>query len=239
MKFAQICHIKMFCFFYCPGGNCFVFIILTTVVSIWWWLHQADSWTCCRRRWSASTSAATWLWMKLTGWLTWVLRKTSGPSSLISGWVLQQISSSQCLYNCKCKVYQNCFDRFFIKGQRQTLLFSATMPKKIQNFAKSALVKPITINVGRAGAASLDVIQVCSSLSVTDHCRPSLRFAVCVINLTLLLCLCTGSGICQRGSQDGVPAGVFAENSTSGEYFDCNKLMCAKGLKDKHRFFKN
>ncbi len=33
------------------------------------------------------------------------------------------------------------------------------MPKKIQNFAKSALVKPITVNVGRAGAASLDVIQ--------------------------------------------------------------------------------
>lgn len=46
------------------------------------------------------------------------------------------------------------------QGQRQTLLFSATMPKKIQNFAKSALVKPVTINVGRAGAASLDVIQV-------------------------------------------------------------------------------
>ena len=33
------------------------------------------------------------------------------------------------------------------------------MPKKIQNFARSALVKPVTINVGRAGAASLDVIQ--------------------------------------------------------------------------------
>ncbi|CAB4039999.1 probable ATP-dependent RNA helicase DDX41, partial [Paramuricea clavata] len=48
----------------------------------------------------------------------------------------------------------------YFKCQRQTLLFSATMPKKIQNFAKSALVKPITINVGRAGAASLDVIQV-------------------------------------------------------------------------------
>jgi len=45
------------------------------------------------------------------------------------------------------------------KAQRQTLLFSATMPKKIQNFAKSALVKPITINVGRAGAASLFVKQ--------------------------------------------------------------------------------
>lgn len=47
----------------------------------------------------------------------------------------------------------------FFKGQRQALLFSATMPKKIQNFARSALVKPITVNVGRAGAASLDVVQ--------------------------------------------------------------------------------
>lgn len=47
----------------------------------------------------------------------------------------------------------------YFKGQRQTLLFSATMPKKIQNFARSALVKPITVNVGRAGAASLDVVQ--------------------------------------------------------------------------------
>lgn len=48
----------------------------------------------------------------------------------------------------------------FFKSQRQSLLFSATMPKKIQNFALSALVQPITVNVGRAGAASLDVIQV-------------------------------------------------------------------------------
>jgi len=46
-----------------------------------------------------------------------------------------------------------------MQGQRQTLLFSATMPKKIQNFARSALVKPITVNVGRAGAASMDVVQ--------------------------------------------------------------------------------
>ncbi len=33
------------------------------------------------------------------------------------------------------------------------------MPKKIQNFAKSALVKPVVVNVGRAGAASLNVRQ--------------------------------------------------------------------------------
>ena len=45
------------------------------------------------------------------------------------------------------------------QSQRQTLLFSATMPQKIQDFARTALVKPIIVNVGRAGAANLDVIQ--------------------------------------------------------------------------------
>lgn len=33
------------------------------------------------------------------------------------------------------------------------------MPKKIQDFAKTALVDAVVINVGRAGAANLDVIQ--------------------------------------------------------------------------------
>ena len=47
----------------------------------------------------------------------------------------------------------------YFKGQRQTLLFSATMPLKIRKFAESALVQPVVVNVGRAGAANLDVIQ--------------------------------------------------------------------------------
>ena len=47
----------------------------------------------------------------------------------------------------------------YFTHQRQTLMFSATMPKKIQNFAQTALVRPVTVNVGRAGAANLDVIQ--------------------------------------------------------------------------------
>ena len=47
----------------------------------------------------------------------------------------------------------------FFKGQRQTLIFSATMPKKFQQFAQETLVRPVVVNVGRAGAASLDVIQ--------------------------------------------------------------------------------
>ncbi|KAF8964643.1 P-loop containing nucleoside triphosphate hydrolase protein [Flammula alnicola] len=48
----------------------------------------------------------------------------------------------------------------FFKNQRQTLLFSATMPKKIQDFARESLIKPVLVNVGRAGAANLDVLQV-------------------------------------------------------------------------------
>ena len=47
----------------------------------------------------------------------------------------------------------------FFKHQRQTLLFSATMPLKIREFAASALVKPVTVNVGRAGSANLNVLQ--------------------------------------------------------------------------------
>ena len=43
--------------------------------------------------------------------------------------------------------------------QRQTLIFSATMPEKVQFFARNSLVKPVVVNVGRAGATSLDVIQ--------------------------------------------------------------------------------
>ena len=45
------------------------------------------------------------------------------------------------------------------KRQRQTVLFSATMPQKIRDFARHTLVRPLVVNVGRAGAASLDVVQ--------------------------------------------------------------------------------
>ncbi|KAF8558434.1 P-loop containing nucleoside triphosphate hydrolase protein [Imleria badia] len=48
----------------------------------------------------------------------------------------------------------------FFKRQRQTLLFSATMPRKIQDFAQQSLVRPVLVNVGRAGAANLDVLQI-------------------------------------------------------------------------------
>lgn len=47
----------------------------------------------------------------------------------------------------------------YFKHQRQTLLFSATMPVKIRDFAQQSLIKPFILNIGRAGAASLDIIQ--------------------------------------------------------------------------------
>jgi hypothetical protein len=34
------------------------------------------------------------------------------------------------------------------------------MPRKIQDFAQQSLIRPILVNVGRAGAANLDVLQV-------------------------------------------------------------------------------
>lgn len=48
----------------------------------------------------------------------------------------------------------------YFKFQRQTVFFSATMPRKIQNFALSAMVSPVTVNVsGRAGAANKRIRQ--------------------------------------------------------------------------------
>lgn len=47
----------------------------------------------------------------------------------------------------------------FFVAPKQTVLFSATMPKTIQAFAKSALNNAIEVNVGRAGAANLNVLQ--------------------------------------------------------------------------------
>jgi superfamily II DNA/RNA helicase len=81
----------------------------------------------------------------------------------------------------------------YFKGQRQTLMFSATMPQKIKAFAESALVDPVTVNVGRAGAANLDVIQVrgCNTqlhlqlwqlMSLPDeHCLESLLICICLL----------------------------------------------------------
>lgn len=56
----------------------------------------------------------------------------------------------------------------FFPPRRQTLLFSATMPRKIREFAAQSLVRPVVISAGRAGAVSLHV-QQCVELVAPDE----------------------------------------------------------------------
>lgn len=49
------------------------------------------------------------------------------------------------------------------QGQRQTILFSATMPDSLKTFGETALVNPCLINVGRAGAGMSAVMDISSS----------------------------------------------------------------------------
>jgi ATP-dependent RNA helicase DDX41 len=94
----------------------------------------------------------------------------------------------------------------YFKGQRQTLLFSATMPLKIRKFAESALVAPIVVNVGRAGAANLDVIQE------VEYVKQEAKIVY------LLECL-------QKTSP---PVLVFAENKTDVD--DIHEYLLLKGV---------
>ena len=95
----------------------------------------------------------------------------------------------------------------YFTAQRQTLLFSATMPKKIQNFAMSALVSPVTVNVGRAGAANKDVIQE------VEYVMPEAR--ICY----LLRCL----------QKTAPPVLVFAEKKSDVD--DMHEYLLLKGVK--------
>jgi superfamily II DNA/RNA helicase len=71
----------------------------------------------------------------------------------------------------------------FFKAQRQTVMFSATMPDKIRAFAESALVQPVTVNVSRAGAANLSVLQVHARGSASS---PVLAKLTKIVSITLL-----------------------------------------------------
>ncbi|CAJ0760246.1 14969_t:CDS:10 [Entrophospora sp. SA101] len=94
----------------------------------------------------------------------------------------------------------------YFTSQRQTLLYSATMPKKIQDFARSALVKPVIVNVGRAGAANLDVIQE------VEYVKPEAKMVY------LLECL----------QKTPPPVLVFAENKHDVD--DIHEYLLLKGV---------
>ena len=91
------------------------------------------------------------------------------PGRLISSLRSQLINFDNCKYVCMDEAdrlldigfeddVRQVFD-YFKPMPRQTVLFSATMPEKVQQFAKTSLLEPLIVNVGRAGAANLDVVQ--------------------------------------------------------------------------------
>lgn len=47
-----------------------------------------------------------------------------------------------------------------IQPNRQMLLFSATMPPRVERLARDALSSPIRITVGEVGAANEDICQL-------------------------------------------------------------------------------
>ncbi|KAJ2795226.1 DEAD-box ATP-dependent RNA helicase 35, partial [Coemansia guatemalensis] len=94
----------------------------------------------------------------------------------------------------------------YFKRQRQTVLFSATMPRKIQDFARSALVKPVVVNVSRAGAANMDIIQE------VEYVKPEMRVTY------LLECL----------QKTAPPVVVFAENKHDVD--DILEYLLLKGV---------
>lgn len=99
---------------------------------------------------------------------------------------------------------QNIFS--FFSRQRQTLLFSATMPEKVQKFAREALVQPVVVNVGRAGAANLDVIQE------VEYVKDDMKI------LYILECL----------QKTAPPVIVFAENKSDVD--SINEYLLLKGV---------
>jgi ATP-dependent RNA helicase DDX41 len=94
----------------------------------------------------------------------------------------------------------------YFEHQRQTLIFSATMPKKIQDFARSALVKPVVVNVGRAGAANLDVVQD------VEYVKPEMRM------MSLLTAL----------QKTGPPVVIFADSKRDVD--EIHEYLLLKGV---------
>ncbi len=57
-----------------------------------------------------------------------------------------------------------------VRPDRQTLLFSATLPRKVQGLVTEALTDAVRISVGTLGAANADVAQRVEVLSGADSC---------------------------------------------------------------------
>ena len=65
-----------------------------------------------------------------------------------------------------------------VRPDRQTLLFSATMPRKVEALVRDAVSEPVRITIGGAGANE-DIRQVCILACNTEHHGPSLTQKRC------------------------------------------------------------
>merc|ERR1712061_85351 len=95
----------------------------------------------------------------------------------------------------------------YFKSQRQTLMFSATMPSKILQFAKSAMVNSISVKVSRTGAANANIIQQ------VEYVKSENRLNV-IVN-------CIG--------RTAPPVLIFAENKTDVD--NIYEFLLIKGVK--------
>jgi ATP-dependent RNA helicase DDX41 len=81
------------------------------------------------------------------------------------------------------------------------------MPSKIRDFAEQSLIKPVVVNVGRAGAANLDVVQE------VEYVKQEAKMVY------LLECL----------QKTGPPVIIFSDNKNEvdGEYLIvCSARIC-------------
>ncbi len=68
-----------------------------------------------------------------------------------------------------------------VRPDRQTLLFTATMPTKVDNLVRDCLTTPVRITVGEVGAANQDIQQassVCLKQLVRTLCSTELWHTV-------------------------------------------------------------
>lgn len=89
------------------------------------------------------------------------------------------------------------------------------MPRKIQDFAQQSLVRPVLVNVGRAGAANLDVLQV------VEYVKQEAKMVY------LLECL----------QKTAPPVIIFSENKNEvdGKVYPCTLCLLTQNL-DIHEY---
>ena len=86
------------------------------------------------------------------------------------------------------------------KGDRQTLMFSATFPEEIQNIAAEFLNDYIFLTIGKVGGTSSDIEQVIEEVADSEKRERLIELlssegtVLCSFILHYLICLCSENG---------------------------------------------